>query len=281
MSLVKISKQREGQLKEFAIGSFSCWSCKEHGGWNKLASKLGLATWGKEESEQSAERPRDLFAQHSRELQQMSEQLEQAAYRKPVTEGPWQGGWRELTGPFLRLHGAEVLWDKKDEAYRIYLPLIDLTGRVVGHIAARPDNSPIEDRRKYINSFNFPAQKYWYCLNYEKAPKAVCVVEGPYDTLRFRSRGIPAIGALGVNQISDEKIMQVIAQGCRRVVLAMDADRAGREATLRFAEEFRKWSLEVIDLNLAQYRQTPDEKIDPGNCPEQAIRDLKNYLEGL
>lgn len=278
VSLIKIVKNRGGQIKEFAVGSFSCWSCGAHGGWNKLAEKLGLSTWGKEEATSAIEKPRNSFDLFSHDLTSLTEQFLYQGYKKPVTEGPWKGAWRELSGSFLRNHGAEILWDKVDEAYRIYLPLIDLTGEIVGHIAARPDNSPIPDKRKYINSLHFPAKKYWYCLNYEINPKTVVIVEGPYDTLRFRSRGIPAIGALGVNQISDEKIMQIIAQGCRKVVLALDADEAGRQATVVFNQEFKKWGFEIIDLNLTQYCKTPTDKIDPGNCPEEAIQDLKSYL---
>jgi hypothetical protein len=60
--------------------------------------------------------------------------------------------------------------------------------------------------------------------------------------------------------------------------LCLDGDDAGRDAVPLFNLELTRAGIEVVDMDLTQYREQPDQKIDPGNCPEQAISDLKNYL---
>jgi 5S rRNA maturation endonuclease (ribonuclease M5) len=280
VSLVPITKVKNGQTIVYPVGSFNCWSCSESGGWNKLAAKLDLAGWGKEDFEKSKETPQNQFGQLAQEIKQI-QKVTQKSYEKPPTEGEWQGSWRGLSGSFLRSIGAEKYWDKIDESYRIYLPYFDLQNRLVGHILARPDNSHIPDKRKYLNSTGLPAQDMWWCLNFEKEPKTVVICEGPFDVLRLRSQGIPAVGALGVNQISDVKIMTLMSKGCHSVILALDADAAGKAATKLFNQEFSKWGFKVVDLNLSSYRKNPQdetEKIDPGNCPQEALDNLKNYL---
>lgn len=266
-----------------SIGGFNCFACKEHGGWNKLAGKLGLEFWNKRDAEKTPHNEASSLAQDIEQLKKH----QQIQYRKPVTEGPWEGEWRGLSGSFLRSIGCEVYWDREFEEYRLYLP-IHSNQKLVGHVLARGENSDIPDGKKYLNSFGFDAMKYWYCLNYEKHPKALVIVEGPFDTLRFRSFGIPAIGAFGAGQLSSMKIMQVVAKGCREIVLALDADTAGRTASADFYQAFTAVGCHVVDLNLTQYLpKLPngdtdlDSKMDPGSCPIEVIDDLKRYLASI
>jgi hypothetical protein len=279
--------------KKVSVGGFNCWSCRTHGPWNDLAKKLGLLEWNPKDHEGT---PDNEFLNIASDIVQMEKRQQSLIYRKPYTEGAWEGPWRGLPGSFLRAHGAETYYDREDEEYRLYFPFQDLQGNLIGHILARPDNSDIPDARKYLNSWGMPANKHWYCLNFEKRPKTLVIVEGPYDTLRMRHLGIPAIGALGLTHIKEgkegkpdsgvEKIMQIIAKGCKAVVLALDADEegneAGQKATPEYARLFMKWGIDVTDLNLSRYKTGPKDKIDPGNAPEkapQAITDLKNFLK--
>lgn len=256
-----------------SVGGFNCFSCNASGGWNKLAAKLGLEGWGKPD-------PNRIDNVHENFLYELEGVMVQRnlVYEKPKTEGPWDVPWRGLPAQFLREVGAEYLWDRNAEEYRVYLPIHSAMGKLVGHVAARGEPSDIPARYKYLNSTGFEAKNHWYCLNYEKSPKVVVVVEGPYDTLKFRAEGIPAIGLLGVNQLSDQKIMQLIARGCRDVVLALDADEAGREATFKHAERMKAVGLNVVDLNLSRYLTHPEQKMDPGNAPDQVLDDLRNFL---
>lgn len=268
----KVRNKSGGQTKKITPGNFHCWSCRAGGGWNNLAAKLGLTEWDQKEADNT---PSDPFWSLYREHQAMAEGVHE--YRKPATDGPWEEPWKTFSVKFLREWGAESLWDQKDEAYRIYLPVHDIDQKLVGHVGARPDNSTIPDKRKYVNSWQFPAEKVWYGLNRVKGNVAV-VVEGPSDMLRFQSEGIPAIAAFGVSVLTEPKVFKLLAVGVNKVITCLDGDKPGRDATPYFTGEFRKQGLEVFDMDLRRYGEG---KIDPGNCPIEAVNDLKAFLETL
>jgi DNA primase len=266
-----------------SVGGFNCWSCPEgHGGWNKLAERLNalyhldLKLWDPKVNEND---PDNHFIGLSEDLDQLSKLLFKKTYVKPATEGPWEGPWRGFTGSFLRSVGAEIIWDKEYEEYRIWLPVYDLKQNLIGDIKARGDNSDIPAKAKYKNSYDFPSKRTWYCLNFEKNPKTLVICEGPVDALRLRSHGIPAISCLGTKTLTEMKIMQLLAVGCRKIILALDGDAAGREFTPKFYAEFKRFGFEVVDLNLSRYIQPGQDKIDPGDAPLEVIQDLKAYLE--
>jgi 5S rRNA maturation endonuclease (ribonuclease M5) len=265
-------------LGKVSVGGFNCWACKDgHGGWNKLAIKLGLEIWEQKKYENQSE---NVFLAQQAEFAQFEKNQQQQEYVKPFTEGAWKGSWRGLSGSFLRSVGCEALWDKIAEEYRLWFPVFDFQHKLVGHIAARGENSDIENRYKYLNSDGFSSQKLWYGLSFEKNPKWLVIVEGPYDCLRLRSLGIPAIAVLGIKTLTDQKILQILSKGCTKVLLALDADQAGREYTPIYAQQFENYGFEVQDLNLTRYlpAEAPDTKMDPGDCPDEVIQDIKNFL---
>jgi len=276
--------------KIIGVGTYSCWSCKAHGPWNKLADKLGLEKWTDERAEEYADQPDNAFWVLSRDLEQMQDADQE--YVKPITDGPWEGGWRGLSGTFLRSMGAESLWDDYAGEYRLFLPIKDAFGKLVGHVAARGDDSDIPDKQKYLNSKRYEGTKYWFGLDtISPEEKAVVIVEGPFDMLRFRSEGIPAIANLGVqlredteNTVSDEKIAQILSKGITNVVLALDADKAGRIGAPGFTQSFQKWGFAVYDLNMSKYLPNPEDpeaKMDPGDCPMEVINDLRSFIGSL
>lgn len=274
--ITKNRRKANGVVKKITPGNFYCFSCGAGGGWNNLATKLNLQEWDAKEAENT---PQDQFWGISRDLEALNQQIPQ--YTKPATEGPWEESWRGLSVKFLQQHGAEALWDRIDEQYRIYLPAIDLDQTLVGHIGARPDNSTIPDKRKYINSYAFPSETIWYCLNYSIGSDKLVICEGPYDTLRLRAEGFPAIGALGVSTLTELKVMKILSIGCQKILLCLDGDRAGREAVGLFTKEFRKYGITVADMDLTQYRSSPGQKIDPGNAPQEALNDMREFLKNF
>lgn len=283
---VSLVRQIKKNNKGVAVGGFNCWSCKEHGPWNKLARKLNLQEWDEKKEEEYEDYPANHFGNLARDLDNMAEAEKE--YTPPASDGPWQGPWRGLPGSFLRSVGCESYWDKIAGEYRPLFPISDAFGKRVGHVLARGDGSQIPDKQKYLNSAGFSGSSYWFGLNLEDQPKVLVIVEGPYDMLRFRHLGIPTIANLGVQlrvdqeaTVSDEKISQIIAKGCSKVVLAMDADEAGRHATVGFTMSLQKWGIKVFDLNLTRYLKPGQDKMDPGDCPDEVITDLKRFIEGL
>lgn len=271
VSLIEKIRQKQGTTKKITPGNFYCWSCGAGGGWNNLAGKLGFQQWDQKEAENT---PTDPFWGLHREHEVMGKGT--FVYRKPATDGPWEEPWKGFPVKFMLEYGAESLWDHKDEAYRILLPVHDIDGEMVGHVGARPDNSTIPDKRKYVNSFQFPSEKTWYCLNRNAGLNVAVIVEGPSDTLRFRYHGIPAIGCFGVSTLTEAKVFKILAMGIQKIVLCLDGDEAGRNAVPYFTGEFKKQGLTIADMDLTQYGTG---KIDPGNAPIEAINDLKHFLE--
>lgn len=263
------------RMEKVSVGGFNCWSCREHGGWNKLAAKLGLDLWNPKEYEDS---PSNDFFELHREFQLLGKVKE--VYEKPVTEGPWDGPWKGMPGWFLRRHGAQKIWDKIAEEYRIYLPIQDIKGIEIGHIKGRADNSDIPNKFKYLHNTDFPSDRAWYCLNFEEKPRAVVAAEGPSDTLRLRSLGVPAIGAFGVSALTDLKIIQLLSRGIKMVVTGFDGDTAGRDATVAFHKQLNDYGIETMNWGLPELN--PDgSKCDPGNCPVELVDSLKVYLESM
>lgn len=288
VALTKKVRKSSSGVKTIYPGNFYCFSCGAGGSWNKLAGKLGLIPLNEKTEEEADNTSSNPFAELSRDLEALAPTTTE--YIKPITDGPWEGSWRGLSGSFLRSVGAESSWDEEYGEYRILLPISDAFGKQVGHVRARGENSNIPNNKKYLNSKGFNGRAYWYGLNFEEKPQALVIVEGPYDMLRFRSLGIPAIANLGVqmradsNQdqaVSEEKIMQILAKGCTKIVLALDADRAGRDAVPGMTASFVKWGLQVYDLNMSRYLKNPEDKMDPGNCPQEVIQDLTDFLKGL
>lgn len=284
--LQKQTKVRKGETIHIGVGTFNCWSCKEHGPWNKLAKKLNLDVWDEKKEEEYADAPDNQFSELARDLEGMANAGQE--YVKPKTDGPWEGPWRGLSGGFLRSMGAESLWDKEYGEYRVYLPIRDAFGVLVGHVAARGENSQIPNKKKYLNSKGFDGKSYWFGLDTLKAPKVVVIVEGPFDMLRFRFEGIPAVANLGIAlnkditaTVSEEKITQLLAIGCTKVVFAFDADDAGRSAVPGFTASFQKWGFETFDLNLTRYLKPGQETMDPGDCPGEVLEDLKAFVARL
>lgn len=273
----RVRKKPTGEIKTVTPGNFYCFACRAGGGWNNLVEKIEetrgikLVAWNRKEAENT---PSDPIWSLSKQIQALSKPPWQ--YRKPATEGGWEDAWRGLSGKFLRSVGAETLWDEDDEDYRIYLPVHDISQKLIGHVGARPDNSTIPDKRKYINSYMFPKESNWYLLNLSVPTDKVVIVEGPFDTLRLRNEGLPAIGAYGVSDCYDQKVFQLLASGVKKAVLCLDGDRAGRESTPMFTAALQRNGIEVADMNLTQYGS---DKVDPGNMPQEAIDDLKFFFE--
>jgi DNA primase len=119
---------------------------------------------------------------------------------------------------------------------RIMFPVRDSRGRVQGFgaRALRPDQKP-----KYLNSPEgelYRKKRTLYGIDVArpaiaKAGRAV-VVEGYTDVLAAHQAGIKETVAVMGTAITPEQV-QLLAAHAEEVVLALDADRAGREAMLR------------------------------------------------
>lgn len=109
---------------------------------------------------------------------------------------------------------------------RLILPHTDLEGRAVSLYGRRIDGG--DDHKHHhlarpkgvLNGLALRSQEVW-------------LTEGPFDALALMAAGIPhAVAVFGVTGIRWNWL-----RNCRRLVLAFDADEAGRKAIVREAEQ--------------------------------------------
>lgn len=160
---------------------------------------------------------------------------------------------------------------------RAMFPIIDLRGNV---IAFGGRALPGEDKKgaKYINTSDTPVFKKsqnLYALNIAKSScaKQIILAEGYMDVIALHQAGITnAVAALGT-AFTDEHA-SLLARYTSEIVLTLDSDDAGRQATERALKILSKTGLPVRVLNIPDGKD-PDEFIKKqGKNSQNAFRDL-------
>lgn len=141
----------------------------------------------------------------------------------------------------LGLQGKRGMYDRFRE--RIMFPIADTQGRIVaftGRIFVK-ENSDTDPTKtgKYINSPETPIyNKSKVLYGYDRAKRAMMmentcvVVEGQMDVIMAHQAGTTHTVALSGTALTSEQI-QLIARFAHTIIFALDADRAGIEATKR------------------------------------------------
>jgi DNA primase len=201
------------------------------------------------------------------------------------------GGWDELTralrlpADVLRATGLAFVnsRDRLQDSFRerVLFPIFDARGDPVA-LGGRV--LPGTDGHKYKNS---PATALYdkgevlYGLNWAKADAAatgeVVVCEGYTDVIGFAQAGVPrAVGICGT--ALTERHVAALRNFARRVVLAFDADGAGRSA----ADRFYEWEERLgVDVAVAALPPGSDPGELAGSDPEalrKAVADARPYL---
>ncbi|MEK7458270.1 MAG: DNA primase, partial [Patescibacteria group bacterium] len=123
---------------------------------------------------------------------------------------------------------------------RVMFPLTDTLGKVVGFSGRVLD--PKAKEAKYINSpetqlYHKSELLFGYSILKPiiKKEEEVFVVEGELDALSSYQAGVKNVVAIKGSALSDQQ-MRLLSRTAKRVVLALDADNAGVEATIRAIE---------------------------------------------
>ena len=173
-------------------------------------------------------------------------------------------GWDELSRalpfPAAVLREAGLAFNNKagrqNDAFRgrVVFPIFDAGGHPVA-LGARV--LPGGEGPKYKNSQEGPLyskRRILYGLNWAKAEVVtkgeVIVCEGYTDVIAFHRAGVPRAVATCGTALADEH-MALLRGFARRIVLAYDADDAGRGAAERFYEWEQRLDLEIRVLSLA------------------------------
>ena len=140
---------------------------------------------------------------------------------------------------------------------RIMFPICDRMGHVIGFSARKFREETFGG--KYINTPGTPLFKksqvlFGLCYSRRRIAKErrVLLVEGQIDALRLIHEGVDfTIAALGT-AFGEEHVRELVQLGVEKAFLALDADLAGREATIKVGALFQEQGIEVVVVELPE-----------------------------
>ncbi|PIP21588.1 MAG: DNA primase [Candidatus Nealsonbacteria bacterium CG23_combo_of_CG06-09_8_20_14_all_40_13] len=158
---------------------------------------------------------------------------------------------------------------------RIIFPIFDALGNVVGFSARTIEDE--KDVPKYVNSADSPIfhkSRILYGLNlaksYIKKNGFVILVEGQMDVIGSWQARVKNIVASSGTSLTEEHL-SVLKRYTQNLILALDADSAGIEATKKVIDAALLLGFSVKVTKLAGFK-------DPG---EAAINSPSNWIEAL
>jgi len=263
--------------QKYLPGTFHCFSCGASGGWNKLAAALSLKTYANYPSNKKtpdmptgASNVENPFAVISDYISSSVVKEEKIRTLEGLEELPARFSWRGLSRSFLLSLGAKYYWDKNNDIYFLYLP-ITKSGIYQGYTLCALKKGFKPKYQLFVDSSrNF--------LLYDQMPvnSPIVITEGHFDALRLFYEGIPAVALFGVENWSATKKEMLIAKNPRKVIICMDGDDAGKQATIKIFESLRAGAL--VDVFWLPFIEGP-EKMDPGNMPSEYVEALRNKVE--
>ncbi len=165
---------------------------------------------------------------------------------------------------------------------RLMIPIRDERGRVIG-FGARALNP--EDNPKYLNSPQTPLfdkSRTLFALDVAKNAirdsETVVIVEGYMDAIQAHQAGFTNVVAQMGTALTETQLKQ-LARWAKRIVLALDADAAGQNATMRSLEVARE-ALKAdysgrlsVDMRILQIPAAKD--------PDDVIRETPDHWTAL
>jgi 5S rRNA maturation endonuclease (ribonuclease M5) len=249
-------------------GSYYCFSCKAHGGWNQLAEKLKMPPIGNQARTQAKQvMEQNPFGLLSDSIKQQPALTDVKIRTLIGTEAlPTDFKWRGLGKAFLEKYGAKFYWEREIDMDYLYFPLT-MHGMYVGYtIAALRPHKP-----KYETFAD--THKTWFCYDQVRSDEAVVIVEGHHDTLRMQSEGINTLGLFGTTNWSPAKKASLLAKNPKRVIILMDGDEAGYKAAVEIYNDL----IQGVEVQIVYLPHVPNKTLDPGNMPTEWVE----YIRGL
>lgn len=166
---------------------------------------------------------------------------------------------------------------------RIMFPIKDKNGQIVGYSGRVYQK---EDQNKYVNSKASHIFKkseilynYHQAIEYVRRTKYIIVVEGFMDVIRLSTIGYNNVVALMGTAITNEHISLLKGLKCK-VILTLDSDEAGLNATLSAGDQLIKENIETLVIRLEDYKDPDDYIINKGeNAFKTNVENATNYLD--
>ncbi len=213
--------------------------------------------------------------------------------------GPPKGGWREVkeyleakgytkdellkTGLIKTTEGGKEPFDVFRD--RIMFPMNDTSGRVVafsGRLLGQNDKAP-----KYVNSPETELYKKSDLLfGYDKAKHGIrtldfsLIVEGQFDVVMSHQAGYTNAVAVSGTALTLHHV-QLLERLSNRVVLALDADRAGIAAMKRAADVMLKRGLDVKVAEVPEGKDPADLVLEGKDTLKQVVGKSVHVIEFL
>ncbi len=292
---------------------YKCWGCGAGGGIfrfvmdmerisfpeavKKIGARLGIVV-EEEESEESKQRKKmasSLYAASRFFFEQLigaagaeaRKQLKSRGFTKEICE-EWGIGYApknySLSGNPEILKGAGLLLDGGYPKFRerIMFSIRDESGNICGFSGRTTANHAA----KYLNSPDsklFSKGKLLYGLDKAKRDiidsGKVVIVEGQIDAIRCHLNGIKNVVApLGTAFTTHH--CQTIKRLCGEAVLALDADRAGKEASRKIFCALAPIGVDVKSVLLPDGKDPDQFILDGGNLSE-LIDNASGYIDSL
>lgn len=171
---------------------------------------------------------------------------------------------------------------------RITFPIIDENNNIVGFSGRKYLSDEMKDDRlpKYSNSKEntiFKKSGTFYNINNAlpniKKSKEIIITEGFMDTIRMASIGyknVIAIMGTAFNQMHLDKILKYKC----KVVMNLDQDEAGVEATIKIGDELIKHNLDVSVIVFDDYKDSDEYIINKGkDAFDTAYKNRISYID--
>lgn len=143
-------------------------------------------------------------------------------------------------------------------AGRIAIPIHNAPGEIVAYAGRAVD--AFEPKYRFPPSF----RKSEELFNLHRArairPPGIILVEGFFDCLRVHQAGFPNVAALMGCAISGQQ-QQLLSATCSTVILLLDGDAAGRNATRIIGAKLLSSGLAVVALHLPEGQQPDNTRI--------------------
>jgi DNA primase catalytic core len=145
----------------------------------------------------------------------------------------------------------------------------DQAGRPLGFVARPPlscSEQELKDRglRKYHYAYGLEKSKGFSGLSFTQASRSgsIMLVEGLLDALYLNVKGAePPAVSIGGTTLSEAQRAALERVGTKEVLLALDQDGPGQEATLRLIQKLRETDLHPLVVSWPEAYKDPDELV--------------------
>lgn len=136
-------------------------------------------------------------------------------------------------------------------SHNMVMPFKDDKGTLIGFAARNINYKETDQVGKYLYTKGLARSSVLLGLDTAKNSKEVTIVEGMLDCAHAKAKGIENVVSLGGSSFNDRQLKLLTDSGVKTIVLALDNDKAGKDAAQRI-EDTVKASRADLTVKVAQ-----------------------------